>query len=519
MPVYSTMNQPLPRPAKDSDHVQAVAKVLRMLVLAFVGLRLVYAGMVQLLPDEATYWVWSRHPAAGYFDHPPMVAYLIRAGTYLLGNNELGVRLSAVLLATGSVLVMLAIARRILRDERAAMWVALIWLSSPLLAGIGTITTPDTPSIFFSVCGLAFALRAVEDSDALSLRDWLLFGVFCGLALLSKYTAILLPAAVFLALVSSPSGRKHLRRPGIYLAAIVALIIFSPVIWWNYKHQWASFAFQLHHGTESEEGAELPVSQVGRVGQLFTDVGVYVGGQAGAWTPVLFIVSLVVLAVYWRRYRKLNDVDRVLLWSGTVPLVFFGVMFAKSHHGEANWPAFAYFPISLLVVRWLSETWDKRRLGALKLGVVVAFGILIVMHALMAPKVTASLARLPYRVPHMFRDAVVWRDRGRVIGQKAFEVGLPMFANRHEDAAETAFYAPGQPEVWCVGIGSRPTAYDYFDDQPDFGKIPGVLWIGGHVDLFEQKYGFVEQSRTNLTFFTGRNQTSLRTYVLVRPQR
>jgi hypothetical protein len=119
----------------------------------------------------------------------------------------------------------------------------------------------------------------------------------------------------------------------------------------------------------------------------------------------------------------------------------------------------------------------------------------------------------------MFRDAVIWRTQGKVIGQKAIEVGLPMVANRHEDAAETAFYAPGQPEVWCVGIGSRETAYDYFDEQPDFVKMPGVFWIGGHVDLFEKKYGFVEQSRTNLTFFSGRNQTTLRTYVLVRPPR
>jgi len=92
-------------------------------------------------------------------------------------------------------------------------------------------------------------------------------------------------------------------------------------------------------------------------------------------------------------------------------------------------------------------------------------------------------------------------------------------ANRHEDAAEAAFYMPGQPEVWCVGIGSRPTAYDYFDDQPDFAKIPGVFWIGGHVDQFTEKYGLIEQSRTDLMFFTGRNQAVLRTYVLIRPQR
>jgi hypothetical protein len=504
---------------RDLDQSQIIQKALRLMVFAFLGLRLVYAGMVQLLPDEATYWVWSRHLAASYFDHPPMVAYIIRAGTYLLGHNELGVRFMAVLLSTGSILVMLAIARRLFRDERAVLWVGLLWLTSPLLAGIGLIITPDTPLIFFSICALAFAIGAVDPQNPSPFLSWLLFGVFCGLGLLSKYTAILLPGAVFLALLTSPTGRNHLRQPGIYVAALIALVIFSPVIWWNATHHWASFAFQLRHGTEIDPDAEVPISTTARILRRFIDAGTYIGGQAGAWTPVLFIISIIVLVVFWRRYRQLSDVDRVLLWTGTVPLVFFGLMYIKSHHGEANWPAFSYFPISLLLVRWMSETWDKRRVGIMKLSVQVAFGILIVMHVIFAPKVTERLVRLPFHVPHMFREAVIWRTQGRVIGENALKVGLPMVANRHEDAAMTAFYAPGQPEVWAVGIGSRPTAFDFFDEQPDFEKMPGVFWIGGHVDLFAKKYGFVEQSRTNLTFFSGRNQSTLRTYVLVRPPR
>src|SRR5690349_20075557 len=111
---------------KHLDQDQIIQKALRLMVFAFLGLRLVYAAMVQLLPDEATYWVWSRHQAASYFDHPPMVAYIIRAGTYLLGNNELGVRFLAVVLSTGTILVMLAIARRLFRDERAVLWVGLL---------------------------------------------------------------------------------------------------------------------------------------------------------------------------------------------------------------------------------------------------------------------------------------------------------------------------------------------------------------------------------------------------------
>jgi 4-amino-4-deoxy-L-arabinose transferase-like glycosyltransferase len=503
----------------DLDRTQSVQKLMRTFVLAFTGVASIYAAMVQLLPDEAAYWVWSRHLAASYFDHPPVVAYLIRAGTYMLGHNELGVRFGGVLLTAGTIIIMLGIARRILRSERAAMWVGLIWLSSPLLAGIGLIITPDTPLIFFSVCGLAFALRIAESDGPGQARDWLLFGLFTGLAFLSKYTAVLLPAAVVLALLTSATGRSNFRRPWIYLSGVLALVVFSPVVWWNYKHQWASFAFQLHHGTQSESGSEMAISHVGSFGQFWLDLGTYLGGQAAAWTPVLFLISVFVLVIYWRRYRTLGGADRVLLWTGTLPLVFFGVMYLKSHRGEANWPAFSYFPISLLVGRWLSETWDARRLGAVKAGVIVALAVNVVMHVLFVPKITQRVIAMPYRVPHIFREAVVWRERGKVLGQEAEKSGILMVANRHEDAAETAFYAAGQPEVWCVGIGSRPTAYDYFDDPPDFAKIPGVFWIGGHVEQFEQKYGFVEYSRNNLMFFAGRNQANLHAYILVRPSR
>ncbi len=503
----------------DVDQAQDTQRLTRTMLLMFVGIRLVYAAMVQLLPDEATYWVWSRHLAASYFDHPPMVAYLIRAGTYLLGHNELGVRIGAVILAAATIAVMLGIAKRILKDDRATLWVGLIWLTSPLLAGIGLIVTPDTPMVFFCICALAVAIRIAEGDPSTVPKRWVLFGVFTGLSLLSKYTAVLLPGAVVLAMMTSSSGRTHFRRPWIYLAGAVAVIIFSPVIWWNARHQWASFAYQLRHGTESEAGTELAISTVGWFGQFWTDLGIYAGGQAGAFTPVLFGIALFVLAVYWRRYRALGDVDRVLLWSGTLPLVFFGAMHLKSHHSEANWPAFSYFPISLLIGRWLTENWAGRRVGAVRMGVVLSFAVLVVLHVLMVPKVTERLVRLPYRVPHIFREAVVWRERGKALGRIAEVSALPIMANRHEDAAEAAFYMPGQPEVWCVGIGSRPTAYDYFDDQPDFAKIPGVFWIGGHVDQFTEKYGLIEQSRTDLMFFTGRNQAVLRTYVLIRPQR
>ena len=500
-------------------------RFLRALVLAFIGIHFVYAAALQLIPDEATYWVWSRHLAAGYLDHPPAIAFLIRAGTWLLGEQyEVAVRMLTPLMAAGAILITTALARHVLRDTRAAVWVCLIWLTSPLLAGLGTFATPDTPGLFFSVCALAFAvLIAARDdqseSAASSVLFWCVFGVFTGLALLSKYTTILLPGAVALAMLFSRAGRRHYRRPWIYLSGILALVVFSPVIWWNAHHQWASFLFQLHHGTETHADSSHQTGLIFSFIRFWQDAGTYIGGQAGIFSPILFAIAMVVLVTYWRRYRTIAQIDRVLLWSGTLPLVFFGIIFLKSHHGEPNWPAFSYFPISLLMVRWLAEKWEGRRLNWTRAGVQVSVGILLAMHVIMWPAVTARMIRLPVHIPHVFTDLIGWREFGRAIAAQAAVNNVQIVGDRHQVAAEASFYVPGQPEVWCINDGSRPEFYDYFDEKPDFTKIPAVLWIGGHSEPFARQYGYIEVTRTDLVFFPGKNDRRFLTILLVRPQR
>src|SRR3954453_241678 len=236
------------------------AALVWLALLAVFAWRLAWDGTHPIVSDEAVYWTWSRHPAAGYLDHPPMVAYLIGLSTKCLGSTPLGVRFFAAAFACGSVGIVIALATRLLRDRRQAAWCGWLLMLSPLVAVLGTIITPDTPAIFFSCCALACAIAAVDPPISEGLETvpcgpgwrvpvlWLAFGAFVGLALLTKYTAVLLPASVAGALLTGRAGRAHLRRPWIYLAALVALVIFSPVLYWNCRHGWVSFQFQLNHG-------------------------------------------------------------------------------------------------------------------------------------------------------------------------------------------------------------------------------------------------------------------------------
>ena len=107
-----------------------------------------------MVPDEAYYWVWSRHLAFGYLDHPPVVAWVIRAGTTMFGTNEFAVRFGAALLGLGTIAAVAATTRRFCADARAATLAGVILVLSPLLTVVGAVITPDSPACFFSACAI-----------------------------------------------------------------------------------------------------------------------------------------------------------------------------------------------------------------------------------------------------------------------------------------------------------------------------------------------------------------------------
>jgi 4-amino-4-deoxy-L-arabinose transferase-like glycosyltransferase len=544
------MNKPVSHTSQLNASPAGELNFFRLLLPVVLVVRLFYAARVLLVPDEAFYWVLSRHLAPGYLDHPPMIALLIWIGTHVVGSTELGVRLLGVLMSVAAMVIIVALSRRVLHEARAAVWVAVIWLTSPLLAALGAIFTPDTPAVFFSVCALTMVCLIVDSDDqgeagkSGSACLWLLFGLFCGLGMVSKYTAVLLPASVALAMLFSRRGRVHYRRPWIYLSGILALLVFSPVIWWNATHEWVSFLFQLHHGTASH-GPQEGLSNTALGLRPLKDIGIYIGGQAAIWTPVLFGITIVVLVEYWVRYvrsarvrsalrthlsnremmvrsadptesearnQPLSQLEIVLLWSGTFPLVLFAVAAIRSHHTEANWPGFAYFPISLLIARWLSQKWSGRRLKWAHLGVRVALVGLVGIYVIAFPAVSQKIGALPVHVPHALMDLNGWREYGRWLGNMSKMDDAPIITNRHQDAGEAAFYMPGQPEVWCISIGTRPTAFDYFDEKPDFAKIPQVIWVGGNYNLFEKSYGYVESARVSDMIIMAHGSRNMRSY-------
>src|ERR1700727_3114377 len=211
-------------------------------VLALVLLRLVAAAWTPLTFDEAYYWMWSKALAGGYYDHPPMVAVVIRLGTMIAGDTELGVRLVSVLLALPMSWAVYRTAAILFGGHRLASSATLL-LNATLMAAVGTmIVTPDAPLLVASSFVLFFLAKVLETGRG---AWWLAVGGAVGAALLSQYTALFFGPAILIWLVSVPKLRRWLISPWPYLGGLVALGTFAPVILWNADHHWVSFIKQI----------------------------------------------------------------------------------------------------------------------------------------------------------------------------------------------------------------------------------------------------------------------------------
>ena len=218
-------------------------------IVLLLLLRFVSAATINLSPQEAYYWNYSIHPDLSYLDHPPMVAWVIRAGTLLLGKSEIGVRIGGLWLVVVSTWLINALGR-LWFSRRAGLWAALLFQVIPVYFIYGVIITPDAPLICFWLLTIYLVSIAV-------LKDrpsaWYCAGAALGFAMLSKYTALFLVPSALLFLIADRAHRKWLLRKEPYLAFFLSLVIFSPVILWNYQHQWASFAFQFGRRLLGEE--------------------------------------------------------------------------------------------------------------------------------------------------------------------------------------------------------------------------------------------------------------------------
>ena len=425
--------------------------------------RLLFAGLVPVFPDEAYYWEWSRRLAAGYYDHPPAIPLLIRGGTSLVGTSAIGVRVLSVLAGLVAGVATTAVAWR-LAGASAARRAAVIITCLPLAAAGLVLATPDAPLLAttaLAVYGIVRAIQAPPRSRQ-ALAFWSAAGIALGLAFCSKYTSILLPLGVAIAVIARKRLRGRLAEPGPYVACVLAIVVFLPVLLWNARHDWLSFAFQLRHGLAAPAAPTRPdpLAPLKRLGDL-------IGGQAGLVSPILFVLMLIATARGLA--RRASDASFVLAVVATFSFILFCYS-ATRQRVEANWPAPAYIPAIALLA---ASDWSPgmRRWFSAGVGLAAVLTLVIYLHA--------AFGILPLAPP---RDPVARAAGWRELSERSIALQRQarpsaggrtwLGADRYQDAAELAFHSPGHPLVFSLNLSGRGNQYDLWPGFADTAR-PG----------------------------------------------
>ncbi len=328
------------------------------------------ASTLNLGNDEAHYYVWSLKPSLGYLDDAPMVGWIIYLTDALFGKSQLSVRLGSVIFSFFDGFLIYYMTYILFKSRRAAFFSFLFYLSAVIFGMVlSVMMLPDAPLLFFTLLFFIFFYKAVEEkadsgeeiikqerkneTDILTpllLRRgvgrrptgrffWLLSGIFLGLAFLSKYTAALIPPAALLYLLLSKRNRHYLKTFYPYAALAAALLVFSPVIYWNAVHNFISFRFQLSHGF-SHPTPGLSLLLAGWLGQVLVI------------TPFIyiFLIGSFIYAVIKTRIKGTDLSTEPLLFTLTLslPILLFFVINGYSHRILVHWPDIGYlaaFPI------------------------------------------------------------------------------------------------------------------------------------------------------------------------------
>jgi hypothetical protein len=413
---------------------------------AWTILALIQSRYTVLLDDEAYYWVYSKFLSWGYFDHPPMVAVLIKIG-YALFHNELGVRLLFVLL---NVLTLVLIETII--DKKNIFLFYVIVLSLAVLQVSGFSAVPDTPLIFFTALFFWCYKRFVKDA---SLQNSFILGLVTAGLLYSKYHAVLI---IFFVLLSN---LKLLSRYQTYIAALTALLLFSPHLWWQYQHQWVSFRYHLFESNVNPYKISYTLE--------------YLAGQILLAGPIAGVFLLPAAFLY----RTKDVFERGLKLTLAGIYIFF---LLSSFRGkvEANWTSPSIVPLIILSHYFFADNATAIAKGLQRwlfrlLPITLAL-VLVARIAMMVDVLPVNEIKNRY---HSWHD---WPQE-----MKAKTGALPVvFGNSYQRASKYWFYS-GQMTYSLNSYNERRNNYYFWPIEDSLLGKPAFIYDIYNLDSFSQR--------------------------------
>ena len=420
---------------------------------AVFALKLVIIAQTSLVDDEAYYFLWTRHLALGYVEHAPLLTWFLKASALLFGETGLGVRLLGVLSFAGLSAVLYLFGKD-LRDRRTGLLLATAFNLTPFFAGASLVMTTDTPLVIF----LFLTLWAYH--RGLFLREsWLPWaGVFLGLALLSKITAVFVAAAILLYLCVPVGRGRAIRWRSVALSFVIALAVYSPFILWNAQNDFAFVRWVTGRLLQKPGG-------VVRFAELWA-------AQLALYFPLVFLlfVRLVPQTAIAGLRGKIAGAKYFLASAAFVPLLY---LLVKSYRNklEANWPATAFVGGIVLVAWHLGERWHEKRVRVL---VTVNHAVALVCMVLVMAHTLSPFLPVPQKTDPTARYFRFQTFDGsfKEYYQAKMNHGVRIFALNYQIPSMIDFYIRPTLEAVCLNFGTyHPTAFDFwYDDRAFVGQ-------------------------------------------------
>ncbi|WP_162950267.1 ArnT family glycosyltransferase [Rhizobium jaguaris] len=435
-------------------------KVAILLSAALTLYRFAIFAQIGLHPDEAYYWLWSRVPSAGYYDHAPMIAWWIWLSTRLLGDSPLGIRLFPILSVLVVSAVTVALSWELYRDRRLAVRAG-VWLNAmPLIGFAALFATPDAPSMLFwtlAVWALAWLRRSGDR------RIWLLVGLLAGLGCLSKYTNLFLGLGIVFWMILDSEARKRLFGPYMFVGGAIALVVFSPTIFWNFEHHWVSFTKQFGRIDSGQPSSWHTLE--------------FLAGQFGLANPAIAIFAAIAVGIAWKQRRAGDFSSAAFLFALSAPLLIYMLLHSLHSRVQGNWLVPVYPAMAIMAAEGARRSAGSRHLSRMtKLAAPVGICLIV--------------ASLFYFASPLGQQASFPSPADKLIGWKELSQDIARYRPLHDArwigtidygvTGELAFYA-GDPQHVQEIVSRERYSFEMVDPQlvgqPALLVIPKATWM------------------------------------------
>jgi len=437
-----------------------------LLLFVLTAGRLWFAATHDLLQDEAYYWQWSRHLDWGYYDNTPLAAPLIHFFTSIFGDTSLGVRAGAVFCALTASIFIYLLGKRLF-GPRVGFVALLLANFIPLFGAGAIIMTMDPPQLAIWSMALYVIWSAVKSEGGKGTALWLFAGVLAGLAAMAKVYALLLLPCILVFLAVSPDDRHWLRRWQPYGAAVIALAVFAPFLWWAHTH---GNAFWMHVGVMGARGGDehdKPLKYFWRD----------LGAQALLLSPIFYLTYIYSLFTEVKRGLREKDSALLFAWAPSATVTGAVMLLSMRTKVEGNWAAAAYVSGAILLAVVLVRMWDSgtrsKRVWVMT-GAVLATFLTIVFYApqLFYPsfgRASFSSEKTERAVMKLDRpnEAYGWMALGSRVQVEISGMGTNpfVFGTNYKIPSEAAFYLPGRPQTYSLFLNDRANEYMFWEDQ------------------------------------------------------